>query len=779
MRLTAFRIKNYRAIVDTGWINLSPDNVTTIIGQNESGKTSVLEALYSFYTGIIHEDILRSDLSLPEISCSFYADKPLISSILNPVLLKPEVYEKILSSGLLYLNRKWTDQHNSLFFFGDDELITLYNNELIKEKQTTAELEETINLILEEVSSHKESHAELELEKRNLEKDQSKLIAKETKSTFVLKNTSSETKKTEAEANHNKITEQLEVINKRIENINNAYSISAKRMDEILRASKYAKLFLDSGRIYKSEQEKIELLREELNKLRQILSFSTKNRKTLLLKKRFKGLELKLNKKRDELKMLKQKFEFYIDCLSLALSDIICEDIEELALKNRKEEQKLLSPEDIGQLLFKYIPLFKLFEDFSSLLPNRIDLDDILNVNTSVEGYNAVKNFLIVSGLGTSFFTEPNSRIMKQKIENLNGEITLNFQDYWRQNVGRNNKIKINFELEHYDFNHPTKKGKPYLEFWIKDEHERLYPKQRSRGVRWFLSFYLELKAASLQNNAGYNLLLIDEPGLSLHARAQEDVLKVFEDLKENMQILYSTHSPHLVDVSKLYRVLAVQRADVENDKSASLIFDSRSLENASSDTLSPVYSLIGTRISDSNFIQKRNNIIVEDTYVFYYLINIFKIFNESKDIFFLPANGASNIPVLVNMMIGWNLHYFVLMNDNKSAENIYDILKENHFGGDEELISKKVMIIKGFSGIEDFFSTLDFKKHILQQRVGIVESNLDYIENNKISRKDLATSFALRCQNKLLTPADFDEETLENLNTLIYAITKMTKACN
>jgi hypothetical protein len=187
-----------------------------------------------------------------------------------------------------------------------------------------------------------------------------------------------------------------------------------------------------------------------------------------------------------------------------------------------------------------------LFEDFSSLLPNRIDLEDILSLNTKVEGFNAARNFLIVSGLDASFFKESNNRILKQKIENLNGEITLHFQGYWRQRLGRNNKIRLNFELEHYDFSHPDKKGKPYLEFWIKDEHERLYPKQRSRGVRWFLSFFLELKATALENSSRGKILLIDEPGLSLHARAQEDVLKVFEDLKENIQIIYSTHSPHL-----------------------------------------------------------------------------------------------------------------------------------------------------------------------------------------------------------------------------------------
>ena len=59
MKLTAFRIRNFSSIVDTGWQNLSPDNITCLIGQNESGKTSVLEGLKVFHSGIISEDVLQ------------------------------------------------------------------------------------------------------------------------------------------------------------------------------------------------------------------------------------------------------------------------------------------------------------------------------------------------------------------------------------------------------------------------------------------------------------------------------------------------------------------------------------------------------------------------------------------------------------------------------------------------------------------------------------------------------------------------------------------------
>ena len=100
MKLTAFRIRNFRSIVDTGWQNLSPDNITCLIGQNESGKTSVLEGLKVFYSGIISEDVLRSDLSLPEVSCRFSIPEGwLLKMTDNPGTELKELLVRTRSSG--------------------------------------------------------------------------------------------------------------------------------------------------------------------------------------------------------------------------------------------------------------------------------------------------------------------------------------------------------------------------------------------------------------------------------------------------------------------------------------------------------------------------------------------------------------------------------------------------------------------------------------------------------------------------------------------------------
>jgi len=147
MKLTAFRIRNFRSIIDTGWQSLSPDNVTCLIGQNESGKTSILEALKVFYTGIITEDILRSDLTLPEVSCRFDVPEGWLIKITD----NPGTELKELLSGLtsIELTREWIADLSS--FVKVSGAISQYLDSLedawrIYLGDVTVKLEEEINL---------------------------------------------------------------------------------------------------------------------------------------------------------------------------------------------------------------------------------------------------------------------------------------------------------------------------------------------------------------------------------------------------------------------------------------------------------------------------------------------------------------------------------------------------------------------------------------------------------------------------------------------------------
>jgi len=117
-----------------------------------------------------------------------------------------------------------------------------------------------------------------------------------------------------------------------------------------------------------------------------------------------------------------------------------------------------------------------MFEDFGSLLPNRIDLADIISGNEQVEGYKAARNFLTLAQLDYTFFEQPSSRILKQKIENLNHSLTCNFQDFWQQSIGRNNKINIQFELDHYNSGCSGKAGNLILNSGLKTKERDFIP---------------------------------------------------------------------------------------------------------------------------------------------------------------------------------------------------------------------------------------------------------------------------------------------------------------
>lgn len=770
MRFKQFRIKNYRSIIDTGWNALASDNITGIIGQNESGKTSILEALYSFYTGKISDDILRSDLSLPVVYCTFELNIDQFTKILAEKKIPEIVIKSVEEKGNVTLIRFWDNEKSSFPRFGDDQISAYFQKQLDeKNKLDQKTEEEALNIIEESDKATKEFNQVME--EKN---EEQKLLSHMESRLPKIQKTFDRTPNKENSNRLEKITLELERSKKRFEKKLKAFEIKSARAAELAEKARWAKWCMEAVNEYEKTRKEWELSYRETTNLRKYYDrlLASRERRRMqnkldIASSRYMGNQTKLGKT-EKLVSTRKAIAAKI------FRGMEPDEAEETVNKEIEKMAAYYSENELAEETFKHIPVFEMFEDFSSLLPNCIDLDDIFTGNSLAEGFKAARNFLTIAGLDEKFFDVQDNRILKQKIEKLNNEVAMNFQDYWRQNIGKQDKIKINFELEHYDFSHPEKIGKPYLEFWIKDDQERLYPKQRSRGVRWFLSFYLELKASAIENKDRSRVFLIDEPGLSLHARAQEDVLKVFEDIKEDIQIIYTTHSPHLINMSKLYRLLAVQRAVEDDMKSETVVFDAKSLNEASTDTLSPIYTLMGTKLSDHQFIKKKNNLIVEDTNTYHYLKTIFSIVDFHKEIYFLPATDVLNVPALVNLLIGWKLDFIVLLDDDVDGNLVYNDLKTNIFHNNEKLAARKMIKLEDINSIEDLFSTIDFKNFILHQRVGITESNSEYIESNNLSRTQLTSNFVLHVQNNHIKFEDFDEETRENIKLLVQKLDRV-----
>jgi AAA ATPase-like protein len=81
---------------------------------------------------------------------------------------------------------------------------------------------------------------------------------------------------------------------------------------------------------------------------------------------------------------------------------------------------------------------------------------------------------------------------------------------------------------------------------------------ERSAGFIWFFSFLV--KFAQVQKNGGKLILLLDEPGLTLHGKAQADLLRYFvEKLAPEHQVIFTTHSPFIVPADNLPGVRIVE----------------------------------------------------------------------------------------------------------------------------------------------------------------------------------------------------------------------------
>lgn len=775
MKLLSFRIFNYRSIIDSNWCELSSDNITGIIGQNESGKTSVLEALKSFHSGVVSEDIIRSDLSKPKVSCCFTIIPEKFEEVLSEKFLPDGILKHVRKTGKLCLTRHWDYRLRSVVELGGKEVSEFYRIHEEAKRIHDAEMQLKINDYLKErndaVADADKAEAVLSNDAKNLE-NASELLAEAKKEYKLLRKTPNGRY---AEEKLNEATKLLESARRTCEETDKIYDSKRRKADAILYQARIADSCVKADENYRKAKEQ---LKEAYNNLAEL---QDRIRGDLLeIEKR--GLQHKLDQLNEihvksvhefeaakEDAILKKHLSYKVisgSSLSVATKELMVE---------KPQVDPFFTREEAGAVLFETIPEFIFFEDFSSLLPDRIDLYDIFDQENIVEGARAARNYLAVSGLEPGFFSELNTRILKQKIEKLNRDVTVNFQEYWSQQVGRKNKITINFELEHYDNSVPDKSGQPYIEFWIRDKNERLYPKQRSRGVRWFLSFYLELKASALKKSDSTKIMLIDEPGLSLHARAQEDVLKVFELVKDKIQILYSTHSPHLIDVNKLYRLLAVERAFYEDDVSETKFYNSKSLSAASPDTLSPIYTLLGSNLIEHKFGDRRNNVILENVAAYYFMNAMKKLVNFRKEVFFIHSSNSSNLTSIVNILLAWGYNFLILTGNNKEVNAINDLLENLPLltnGGPSKVHIK----LDQFASIEDLFSISDFKKHVLHSKAAIKGSNSAYIRDKSLSGTILAANFMKLVEANELHFSDLDEESRGNIKRLFNTLSKALK---
>jgi len=120
------------------------------------------------------------------------------------------------------------------------------------------------------------------------------------------------------------------------------------------------------------------------------------------------------------------------------------------------------------------------------------------------------------------------------------------------------------------------------------DERPLTYPSQRSAGFQWFLSFYINLLAESNNSGLESKVLLLDDPAVYLHPEGKRDWLESVNDIGKNEQVVFSSHSPYLIDKRYPSRIRAVEDTPRGGTKIREDIFKS------DSHTLEPLRNALG-----------------------------------------------------------------------------------------------------------------------------------------------------------------------------------------
>ncbi len=399
----------------------------------------------------------------------------------------------------------------------------------------------------------------------------------------------------------------------------------------------------------------------------------------------------------------------------------------------------------LGHVIYREGPTFMLFTEQSGTLPNQIDLNS--EFEPIGAGDTAATNYLTAAQIDLPQLVKSDLRSRQSALTKANAKLTSAFNSFWSQTIGKETKLSLNCEVEFYGLDAgEAKVGKPYLVFWISDSHTRLYPSQRSKGVRWFVSFFLQLRAANVSDEKP--VFLLDEPGANLHSKAQADVLKLINTLRKEIPIVYSTHSPDLIEYEHLHRIHAVQRTDDEDD-SVTVILDAHRLGAASSDTLSPILAAMGADLSRQTTIQKCNNVLLEEVSGFYYLSAFWRLTNQDQPAYFIASTGVNKLPTLANLFLGWGLDFITVVDDDSQGRGVFKDLQHDLYGDDQALAAQRVFKLKGHDGIEDVFSTNDFKRFVLNDEEAVVtQKNSELLKRRGRSKPIMALEFKLAVDN-------------------------------
>ncbi len=273
------------------------------------------------------------------------------------------------------------------------------------------------------------------------------------------------------------------------------------------------------------------------------------------------------------------------------------------------------------------------------------------------------------------------------RLNSASNDITEKFSKWWHQ---RRHKIRYHADGD-------------FFRVWISDDRRpdiEIELESRSKGFQWFFSFYLVFLVESKEGHKNA-VLLLDEPGLHLHPTAQQELISFFEELASSNQLIYTTHSPFLIDGQHVYRVRTVR----ETESGRSEI--SEDVWPADRETTFPLQAALGYSMMQTLFAGKRNA-LVEGLSDYLYIQGMSLALRAQKrnglpdDVFVTPCGGTKLVGHLASLFIGQGVRPLVLLDDDEAGRARSDALVKELYRGHESAVLLISSAVPGCADIED-----------------------------------------------------------------------------
>lgn len=229
-----------------------------------------------------------------------------------------------------------------------------------------------------------------------------------------------------------------------------------------------------------------------------------------------------------------------------------------------------------------------------------------------------------------------------------------------------------------------------YLKVVVEDEvGVEIELDQRSEGFQWLVSFFVVFFAEA-QDKHKNAILLLDEPGMSLHGLKQRDFRETISRLAETNQTIYTTHSPFLVGPNELDIVRVVELKDRKEGTKVHTTISSSDPAG-----LLPLQEALGYDLAQSLFTQTKN-LILEGLTDYWYIEATSSLLQEGKvialdnKIALVFANSAGKVVYYATILHAHSLKIAALLDSDAAGDQAAQQENLIHTLGNKKILRTK-----------------------------------------------------------------------------------------